>query len=116
TNEKKLAYTRHEPIGVVGTIIPWNFPLTMLTWKIGPALAVGNAVILKPSELTPLTALGLCLLFVEVSFPGGVIDVVNGYGSTIGQALSENKIVDTIAFTGSTLTGRKIMEATVQSH
>lgn len=111
TNEKKLAYTRHEPIGVVGAIIPWNFPLTMLSWKIGPALAAGNAVILKPSELTPLTALRLCPLFVEAGFPDGVINIVNGYGSTAGQALSEHMTVDKIAFTGSTLTGRKIMEA-----
>ncbi|KAG2140396.1 putative 1-pyrroline-5-carboxylate dehydrogenase [Suillus cothurnatus] len=94
TNEKKLAYTRHEPIGVVGAIIPWNYPLMMLSCKIGPALAAGNVVILKPSELTPLTALRLCPLLVEAGFPDGVINIVNGY-----------------AFTGSTLTGRKIMEA-----
>lgn len=116
TNEKKMAYTRHEPIGVVGAIIPWNFPLTMLSWKIGPALAAGNAVVLKPSELTPLTALRLCPLFVEAGFPPGVINIVNGYGSTAGQALSENMIVDKIAFTGSTLTGRKVMEAAAKSN
>lgn len=116
TNEKKLAYTRHEPIGVVGAIIPWNFPLTMLSWKIGPALAAGNAVILKPSELTPLTALRICPLFIEAGFPDGVINVVNGYGSTAGQALSEHMTVDKIAFTGSTLTGRKIMEAAAKTN
>jgi aldehyde dehydrogenase (NAD+) len=82
----------------------------MLSWKIGPALAAGNVVILKPSELTPLTALRLCPLFVEAGFPDGVINIVNGYGSTAGQALSEHMTVDKIAFTGSTLTGRKIME------
>ncbi|KAG2366983.1 putative 1-pyrroline-5-carboxylate dehydrogenase [Suillus spraguei] len=116
TNEKKLAYTRHEPIGVVGAIVPWNFPLTMLSWKIGPALAAGNAVILKPSELTPLTALRLCPLFVEAGFPDGVVNIVNGYGSTAGQALSQHMMVDKIAFTGSTLTGRKIMEAAAKSN
>ncbi|KAG1905320.1 putative 1-pyrroline-5-carboxylate dehydrogenase [Suillus fuscotomentosus] len=110
TNEKKLAYTRHEPVGVVGAIVPWNFPLTMLSFKLGPALAAGNAVIVKPSELTPLTALRLCPLFVEAGFPDGVINVVSGYGSTAGQALSEHMDVDKITFTGSTLTGRKIME------
>ncbi|KAG1733659.1 putative 1-pyrroline-5-carboxylate dehydrogenase [Suillus paluster] len=116
TNENKMAYTRHEPIGVVGAIIPWNFPLSMLSWKIGPALAAGNTVILKPSELTPLTALRLCPLLVEAGFPDGVINIVNGYGSTAGQALSENNIVDKVAFTGSTLTGRKIMETAAKSN
>lgn len=116
TTEKKMAYTRHEPIGVVGAIIPWNFPLSMLSWKIGPALAAGNTVILKPSELTPLTALRLCPLIVEAGFPDGVVNVVNGYGSTAGQALSENNIVDKIAFTGSTLTGRRIMETAAKSN
>jgi aldehyde dehydrogenase (NAD+) len=88
----------------------------MLSWKIGPALAAGNAVILKPSELTPLTALRLCPLFVEAGFPDGVINIVNGYGSTAGQALSEHMAVDKIAFTGSTLTGRKIMEAAAKTN
>jgi len=82
----------------------------MLSFKLGPALAAGNAVIVKPSELTPLTALRLCPLFVEAGFPDGVINVVSGYGSTAGQALSEHMDVDKITFTGSTLTGRKIME------
>jgi aldehyde dehydrogenase (NAD+) len=83
----------------------------MLSCKIGPALAAGNVVILKPSELTPLTALRLCPLLVEAGFPDGVVNIVNGYGSIAGQALSEHMTVDKIAFTGSTLTGRKIMEA-----
>ncbi|KAG1750521.1 Aldehyde/histidinol dehydrogenase [Suillus paluster] len=108
TNEKKMAYTRHEPIGVVGAIIPWNFPLSMLSSKIGPVLAAGNTVILKPSELTPLTAL--------LGFPDGVINIVNGYGSTAGQALTENNIVDKITITGSTLTGCKIMETAAKSN
>ncbi|KAJ8580022.1 putative 1-pyrroline-5-carboxylate dehydrogenase [Rhizopogon salebrosus TDB-379] len=116
TNDKKMAYTRHEPIGVVGAIIPWNYPLSMLSWKIGPALAAGNTVVLKPSELTPLTALRLCPLLVEAGFPDGVINIVTGYGSTAGQAISESMIIEKVAFTGSTLVGRKIMEAAAKSN
>jgi len=88
----------------------------MLSWKIGPALAAGNTLILKPSELTPLTALRLCPLFVEAGFPDGVINVVNGYGSTAGQAISENMIIEKVAFTGSTIVGRKVMEAAAKSN
>ncbi|OJA09451.1 hypothetical protein AZE42_02624 [Rhizopogon vesiculosus] len=116
TNELKMAYTRHEPIGVVGAIIPWNFPLAMLSWKIAPALAAGNTIVLKPSELTPLTALRLCPLLVEAGFPDGVINIVSGYGSIAGQAISENMIIEKVAFTGSTLVGRKVMEAAAKSN
>jgi aldehyde dehydrogenase (NAD+) len=111
TDERKLAYTRHEPKGVVGQIIPWNFPLMMFSWKIGPALATGNAIILKPSEFTPLTAQYMSKLIHEAGFPPGVFNLVNGYGHVVGAALSEHMDIDKVAFTGSTLVGRKIMEA-----
>ncbi|KAI9461069.1 aldehyde dehydrogenase domain-containing protein [Russula earlei] len=116
THERKLAYTRHEPIGVVGQIIPWNFPLLMFAWKLGPALATGNAIVLKPSEFTPLTALRACSLINEAGFPPGVVNVVTGYGHTAGQAISEHLGIDKVAFTGSTLVGRKIMEAAAKSN
>ncbi|KAI5890648.1 aldehyde dehydrogenase [Schizophyllum commune H4-8] len=110
TDESKLTYTRHEPIGVVGQIIPWNFPLLMMAWKLGPALATGNAVVLKPSEFTPLTALRMCSLIREAGFPPGVVNVLVGYGHTVGQAISSHMDIHKVAFTGSTLVGRKIME------
>ncbi|CCM06719.1 uncharacterized protein FIBRA_09010 [Fibroporia radiculosa] len=116
TNKNKLAYTRHEPIGVVGQIIPWNVPMFSLSLKIAPALATGNTVILKPSELTPLSALLFCTLIKEAGFPPGVINIVNGYGATAGQAISEHPHIGKVAFTGSTLTGRKIMEAAAKSN
>ncbi|OCH89819.1 NAD-dependent aldehyde dehydrogenase [Obba rivulosa] len=116
TGEDKLNYTRHEPIGVVGQIIPWNFPLMMLAWKIGPALATGNAIVLKPSEFTPLTALLTAKLIQEAGFPPGVVNIVNGYGSTVGQAISEHMAIEKVAFTGSTLVGRKVMEASAKSN
>ncbi|KAF8805640.1 aldehyde dehydrogenase [Phlegmacium glaucopus] len=116
TNEKKLAYTRHEPYGVVGQITPWNFPLGMVAWKIGPALATGNTTVLKPSEITPLTALKLAGLINEAGFPPGVVNIVNGYGATVGQAISEHPLIEKIAFTGSTLTGRKILKASAESN
>jgi aldehyde dehydrogenase (NAD+) len=116
TNEGKLSYTRHEPIGVVGQIIPWNFPLLMMAWKIGPALATGNCIILKPSEFTPLTALRVCSLINEAGFPPGVVNVVAGYGETAGRAIAEHMSIDKVAFTGSTLTGRKVMEAAAISN
>ncbi|KXN88376.1 Aldehyde dehydrogenase [Leucoagaricus sp. SymC.cos] len=114
TNEKKLAYTRHEPWGVVGAIVPWNVPLVMS--KIAPALATGNTVILKPSEITPLTALFLADLLNEAGVPPGVVNVVNGYGHTVGSALSTHPNIDKITFTGSTLTGRKILKAAAESN
>ncbi|KAF5319776.1 hypothetical protein D9611_012889 [Ephemerocybe angulata] len=116
TDERKLTYTRHEPIGVVGQIIPWNFPLLMLSWKIGPALATGNTIVLKPSEFTPLTAIKMCELINKAGFPPGVVNIVTGYGHTVGAAISSHMKIDKVAFTGSTLVGRKIMEAAAKSN
>jgi len=116
TNENKFAYTRHEPYGVVGQITPWNFPLAMVAWKIAPALATGNTTVLKPSEITPLTALKLAGLINEAGIPPGVVNIVNGYGHTVGQAISEHPLIEKIAFTGSTLTGRKILKASSESN
>ncbi len=104
-----LNYTVREPVGVVGGIIPWNFPLVMASWKVAPALACGNAVILKPAEQTPLSALELAALADEVGFPAGVVNVVPGYGQTAGAALVTHPDVDKIAFTGSTAVGKQIM-------
>src|SRR3954470_17071672 len=101
----------HEPCGVVGQIIPWNFPLVMLAWKIAPALATGNTVVLKPAEFTPLTALAFGELCQEAGIPAGVVNIVTGDGST-GEALVRHPEVDKIAFTGSTEVGRAIRLAT----
>jgi aldehyde dehydrogenase (NAD+) len=111
-----FCYTRHEPIGVVGQIIPWNFPLLMQAWKWGPALACGNTLVLKPAEQTPLTALRVAQLAQEVGFPDGVINVVPGYGPTAGAALAAHMDVDKIAFTGETSTGKLVMTAAAQSN
>jgi aldehyde dehydrogenase (NAD+) len=111
-----FTYTRHEPVGVVGQIIPWNFPLLMQAWKWAPALACGNTVVLKPAEQTPLTALRVAQLAQEVGFPDGVINVVPGYGPTAGAALSGHMDVDKIAFTGETSTGKIVMTAAAQSN
>jgi len=116
TRENMLAYTRHEPKGVVGQIIPWNFPLMMVTWKIGPALATGNTVVLKPSEFTPLTALMMASFVKQAGFPPGVLNVVVGYGSTVGVSISGHMGIDKVAFTGSALVGRKIQEASARSN
>ncbi|OJA12632.1 hypothetical protein AZE42_04484 [Rhizopogon vesiculosus] len=116
TTEAKLTYTRHEPIGVVGQIIPWNFPLLMMAWKLGPALACGNTIVLKPSEFTPLTAIKMCHLMNEAGFPPGVINVLTGYGGTTGHAISSHMKIEKVAFTGSTLVGRKIMESAAKSN
>jgi phenylacetaldehyde dehydrogenase len=105
------AYTRREPIGVVGQVIPWNFPLLMAAWKIGPALAAGCTIVLKPAEQTPLTALLLAEIAAEVGFPPGVLNVVPGYGETAGAALANHPDVDKIAFTGSTEVGKIIVKA-----
>ena len=105
------AYSLREPIGVVGQIIPWNFPLLMALLKIGPALAAGCTVILKPAEQTPLTALRLGALALEVGFPPGVVNILTGYGETAGAALAAHPDVDKIAFTGSTEVGRRILAA-----
>ena len=108
---KFLAYTLREPIGVVGQIIPWNFPLLMAAWKLGPALATGCCVVLKPAEQTPLTALRLGELIQEAGIPDGVVNVVPGYGETAGAALAAHPDVDKIAFTGSTEVGKLIVKA-----
>jgi len=105
-----LNYTLREPIGVVGAIVPWNFPLNIASWKLAPALACGNAVILKPAEQTPLTALLLGELALEAGFPPGILNVIPGRGPVTGQALVEHPGVDKICFTGSTETGRKVMQ------
>ena len=106
-----LNYVTHEPLGVVGQIVPWNFPIMFTSWKMGPALAAGNCVILKPAELTPLSSLKIAELSRDVEFPPGVVNVVPGYGAVAGQYLAEHPQVAKIAFTGSTATGRKIAQA-----
>jgi aldehyde dehydrogenase (NAD+) len=111
-----FCYTRHEPVGVVGQIIPWNFPLLMQAWKWGPALAMGCTVVLKPAEQTPLTALRVAALAQEAGIPDGVLNVVPGYGPTAGAALSGHLDVDKIAFTGEHTTGQIIMEAAAKSN
>jgi aldehyde dehydrogenase (NAD+) len=111
-----FCYTRHEPIGVVGQIIPWNFPLLMQAWKWGPALASGCTIVLKPAEQTPLTALRVAALAQEAGFPDGVINVVPGYGPTAGAALTSHMDVDKVAFTGEGSTGQIIMEAAARSN
>jgi phenylacetaldehyde dehydrogenase len=105
------AYTVREPVGVVGQIIPWNFPLVMAAWKLGPALAVGCTCVLKPAEQTPLSALRLGELFQEAGFPDGVVNILPGYGETAGAALAAHPDVDKIAFTGSTEVGKLILKA-----
>jgi aldehyde dehydrogenase (NAD+) len=111
-----FCYTRLEPVGVVGQIIPWNFPLLMQAWKWGPALAAGNTIVLKPAEQTPLTSLYVARLAQEVGFPDGVINVIPGYGPTAGAALSSHMDVDKVAFTGETSTGKIVMTSAAQSN
>lgn len=111
-----FCYTRHEPVGVVGQIIPWNFPLLMQAWKLGPALAAGNTVVMKPAEQTPLSALRVGELIVEAGFPPGVVNLLPGYGPTAGQAIARHPDVDKVAFTGSTEVGHLIMEAAAQTN
>ncbi len=110
-----FTYTLREPVGVVGQIIPWNFPLQMAAWKLAPALACGNTVILKPAEQTPLSALRLGELVCEAGFPEGVVNIVPGFGETAGAALAAHPDVDKIAFTGSTEVGKKILRASVDN-
>jgi acyl-CoA reductase-like NAD-dependent aldehyde dehydrogenase len=110
-----LTYTLREPVGVVAAIVPWNFPLLLAAWKVAPALACGNTVILKPASQTPLTALALGELALEVGLPAGVLNVVTGSGSTIGQALVEHPGIDKIAFTGDTSTGKRIMRSAAET-
>jgi aldehyde dehydrogenase (NAD+) len=106
-----LTYTLREPLGVVAAIVPWNFPLLLAAWKVAPALACGNVVILKPASQTPLTAIALGEIAVEVGLPPGVLNVITGPGSSVGQAIVEHPGIDKIAFTGDTSTGKGIMKA-----
>src|SRR5216117_1542963 len=103
-----LTYTLREPVGVVAAIVPWNFPLLLTSWKVGPALAAGNTVIIKPASQTPLTALALADIATEVGLPPGVLNIVTGSVATVGQMLVEHPGIDKIAFTGDTSTGRQI--------
>ena len=111
-----FCYTRHEPIGVVGQIIPWNYPMLMQAWKLAPALATGNTVVLKPAEQTPLSALRVGELILEAGFPEGVVNLLPGFGPTAGAAIARHMDVDKVAFTGSTETGRLILEAAAKSN
>ena len=106
-----LNYLLREPVGVVGQIVPWNFPLMFTSWKMGPALAAGNCVVLKPAELTPLSTLRIAELMREVGFPPGVVNIVPGYGPIAGQRLADHPDIHKLAFTGSTAVGRKIVES-----
>ncbi|XP_047316825.1 benzaldehyde dehydrogenase, mitochondrial-like [Impatiens glandulifera] len=108
--------TLHEPIGVAGQIIPWNFPLIMFAWKVGPALACGNTIVLKTAEQTPLTALYVAKLFHEAGLPDGVLNIISGFGPTAGAALASHMDVDKIAFTGSTDTGKTVLELSAKSN
>ncbi|MGA9174588.1 MAG: aldehyde dehydrogenase family protein [Thermoactinomyces sp.] len=110
-----LAYTRREPVGVVAAIVPWNFPLMIASWKLAPALACGNTVVFKPSELTPLTAIRLGELIQEADIPPGVVNIVPGYGRTAGAALTRHPKVNKITFTGSTAVGREIVQASADN-
>jgi aldehyde dehydrogenase (NAD+) len=110
-----LTYTLREPVGVVAAIVPWNFPLLLTSWKVAPALACGNTVIIKPASQTPLTALALAEIAQEVGLPPGVLNVVTGHGATVGTMLVEHPGIDKIAFTGDTATGRQIMRGSAES-
>lgn len=110
TGVDKFAYTIKEPVGVCGQIIPWNFPLLMAAWKLGPALACGNTVVIKAAEQTPLSILYLAELIKEAGFPPGVVNILNGYGREAGAAIATHLGIDKVAFTGSTATGKEIMK------
>jgi len=116
TGHDSLALVTREPVGVVGAIVPWNFPLLMASWKLGPALAAGNSVVLKPSEKSPLTAIKAAELASEAGLPEGVLNVLPGFGQTAGKALALHMDVDCIAFTGSTQTGRLMLQYAGQSN
>nr|XP_015222024.1 PREDICTED: retinal dehydrogenase 1 [Lepisosteus oculatus] len=111
-----FTFTRHEPIGVCGQIIPWNFPLLMFAWKIAPALCCGNTIIMKPAEQTPLSALHMAALIKEAGFPQGVVNIVPGYGPTAGAAIANHMEIDKVAFTGSTEVGKTIKTAAGNSN
>ncbi len=116
TGPNALALVTREPMGVVGAIVPWNYPMIMAAWKLGPALATGNSVVLKPSEKSPLTALRLAELALDAGLPPAVFNVVPGYGHEAGEALALHHQVDAIGFTGSTRTGRKMLEYASRSN
>jgi len=111
-----FTYTKHEPVGVCGQIIPWNFPVEMMVWKIAPALACGCTIVLKPAESTPLSALYVASLVKEAGFPAGVLNVVNGYGASAGGAISSHMDIDKVAFTGSSEIGQLVAEAAAKSN
>ncbi|XP_012941194.1 retinal dehydrogenase 2 [Aplysia californica] len=111
-----FSYTRHEPVGICGQIIPWNYPLAMATWKIAPAVAAGNVVVMKTAEQTPLTALYLASLVKEAGFPPGVVNILSGYGPTAGAAITAHPGINKVAFTGSTEVGQIIMRAAGESN
>jgi len=114
-NGQHFGFTRHEPVGICGQIIPWNFPLLMVSWKLGPALAMGNCVIMKPAEQTPLTALYVAELAREAGFPAGVLNMIPGFGPTAGAPIVEHPNVDKIAFTGSTEVGKIIQQTAAKT-
>ncbi|GFG03228.1 aldehyde dehydrogenase [Aspergillus lentulus] len=116
TSPGTLTYTRHEPVGVCGQIIPWNFPLLMWAWKIGPAISTGNTVVLKTAEQTPLSALYVARLVKEAGFPPGVINIISGFGRVAGAAIAAHMDIDKVAFTGSTLVGRQILQVAAKSN
>lgn len=110
TEKTQHVYTIREPLGVCGQIIPWNYPLSMAAWKLAPAVAAGNTVVIKAAEQTPLSILYLATLVKEAGFPPGVINIINGLGRVAGATLAGHFDVDKVAFTGSTQTGREIMK------
>lgn len=116
TDPETFNYTRHEPVGVCGQIIPWNFPLLMWAWKIGPALATGNTVVLKTAEQTPLSGLYAATLCEKAGFPAGVVNIISGFGKTAGAAIANHMDIDKVAFTGSTVVGRTILQSAAKSN
>lgn len=116
TNPETLSYTRHEAIGVCGQIIPWNFPILMWSWKVAPAIAAGNTIVIKTAEQTPLSGLYMGKLIKEAGFPPGVVNVISGLGRVAGAAISSHMDIDKVAFTGSTGVGRIILQAAAKSN
>lgn len=111
-----FCFTRHEPMGVCGQIIPWNYPIMMMIWKLGPALACGCTIVMKTAEQTPLSALACCALLKEAGFPPGVVNVISGFGPTAGDAIARHQKIDKVSFTGSVAIGHKVSEAAAQSN